>query len=141
MSWSISFDEPGTGVYTVSDAEYDGIDWGNSAEDSVQFETDVGHKITHYLHKVSTITCTPSNPPSSGVIPGWAIEIKGLGGKFYLHVSDAVKAGIESELTGPGSADTRISFTSNEGSNVHVYTANLSHIEIYPEEVEIPEPD
>jgi hypothetical protein len=142
MTWQIANNSPGAASYTVTDVEHAGINFGNGVEDAIQFEATNGVEVYFTLQEIDVITCTHSSgAPAPGTYPGYHIHVHGVGGSTDYHVDSVTKSAIQAALSGPGSEDTRIEFTTLEGTVIHLYTKNIRLITFTVNELLIPEPD
>jgi hypothetical protein len=141
MSWQITNNSPGASSYTVSDAEYAVIDFGNGVEDVIHFETEDERTVFIYLQEIDVITAFGPGSPAPGVYPGYHVHVHGIGGSTDYHVDSTTKDDILALLMGPGSEDTRIEFVTLEGVTIHLYTKNMRLLSFVEDELLIPEPD
>jgi hypothetical protein len=124
----------------ISDAEYAAVDWGSSSDDFVRFSTVEGHEVILNLSKVATISITTNPPPLPGTDPAWRIHITSEYGQVDEHINQDTKDAIHAALQLPGAADSILEFTTLEGVDHKVPTANAQHIMMEPKPFSPPGP-
>jgi hypothetical protein len=139
MSRRIAVDGPAgftaAGALVVSDVEYAGIDWGNSADDVVFFNLENGGvAVINWAHTAAVYIPGAATPPGS--YPGWRIDAVGpYGGLSGLNVSDAVKDALVTELS---VADVIVEFTTLQGTDVRLPSRNTTIITFIPGDYVVP---
>jgi len=92
VSRTIHVDGSASGAsFTVSDTEYTGIDWGNSADDVIVLNLENGGVAILNWRSIGSVFVPGASPPP-GSYPGWYVETSGpYGGTNGLLVNTATK--------------------------------------------------
>jgi len=136
MSRTIVVDGDANYSFVVSDAEYAGIDWGSSSDDTVFINLEYGGAASLNWTLIGVVTVSGATPPP-GTYPGWHVDARGPHGAVIgLHVNDATKDALLAVLASED--DAILEFTTLQGFDVKMPSRNATAIAFRPADYVVP---
>jgi hypothetical protein len=121
----------------ISEAEYEEVDWGSSADDTVKFQIEGGHTIYLNYSTVGSLNFGAPSAPSIGDHPVWRVNARGPFGGADCFVDEENKDLIVAALDDPTGIAT---FTTVYGIEIRLMMANMARIEISEDSLTISPP-
>ncbi len=121
--------------FVVSDSEAAGIDWGNSNEDTIVFETVDQEDVYLNWDNIAVITISGAAPPPGSTLPGYRMLAAAADGSFNAHINEATRDALVASLNGPGSENMIMEFTTLNGYDVRLPNKNILYISFQPDDL------
>jgi len=112
--------------YEISPAEYAEIDWGSSADDFVKFNTVAGGFVVVNLRSVTVIQIVGHHAPSTPD-PVYDVDVAHRSG---YRIDQATRDTVVATLNEPLAEDIILEFSSVDGDDIKIVTANVTDISI-----------
>ncbi len=121
--------------FLVSDSEAAAIDWGNSNEDTIVFET-VDQEAVHLnWDNVAVISISGAAPPPGSTLPGYRMLAVAPDGSLDAHIDEVTRDALVASLSGPGSENMILEFTTLNGYDVRLPNKNALYISFQPDDL------
>ena len=121
--------------FVVSDGEASSIDWGNSNEDTIVFETVNQEEVHLNWDNIAVISVSGASPPPGSTLPGYRILAVSVDGSLDAHINETTKDALVTSLMGPGSENIILEFTTLNGYDVKLSNKNALYISFQPDDL------